>query len=125
MAAKSKHNNGNGPPGSGPALYFEHIERRESGSYIMDVRVLEMIDLYPLYIESLTGHKPDSGQVIEKCVEMTLSADAGFKKFVANRNGKASTAGAKMSAAMPRTEPPSGQRNSKNPDAELSGQRPA
>jgi len=51
MAAKAKNGNGNSGHGNGPALHFEFIERRESDTYMMDVRVLEMLDVYPQYIE--------------------------------------------------------------------------
>ncbi len=85
MATKSKNSNGNGAI---PALHFEHVERRESKPYLMDTRVLEMIEMYPLYVESLTGHRPEESEVVEKCVEKIMGSDTGFKKFVANRTGK-------------------------------------
>lgn len=125
MAASSKSNNGNGTASNGPALRFEHVERRESPPYLMDTRVLEMIDLYPLYIESVTGHKPEAGEVVEKCLERVLGADAGFKKFVAGRTGRAAPKGAKVTAGAPRAEQANAQRNAKNPEAEVANQRPA
>ncbi|MDQ3687559.1 MAG: hypothetical protein M3430_18440 [Acidobacteriota bacterium] len=85
MATKSKNSNGSGAI---PALQFEHVERRESKPYLMNTRVLEMIEMYPLYVESLTGHRPEESEVVEKCVEMILGSDTGFKKFAANRTGK-------------------------------------
>ncbi len=90
MAAKAKNGNGNSGHGNGPALHFEFIERRESGTYMMDVRVLEMLDVYPQYIESLTGKRPTKDQVVEKALEKVLSLDVGFQKYLANGNGKAS-----------------------------------
>lgn len=123
MATKSKNTTGQSAPGGGPALHFEHIERRESGPYVIDVRVIEMIDLYPTYIESLTGHQPDAGEVVEKCVEKILSADAGFKKFLANRTVKPATTSAKGSGAASRTEPAAGPKNSKSGGHEVASQQ--
>ncbi|MDQ3651561.1 MAG: hypothetical protein M3458_15065 [Acidobacteriota bacterium] len=89
MAAKAKNGNGNGSNGNGPALHFEFIERRESDTYMMDVRVLEMLDMYPQYIESLAGKRPTKDQVVEKALEKVLSSDAGFQKYLATGNSKA------------------------------------
>lgn len=85
MANRGKNANGNG----GPVLQFEHVERRESAKYQVDVRVLEMLEKYPDYIAELTGHKPPIDQVVEKALEQVLNSDAGFKKYLNNGNGKA------------------------------------
>ncbi len=89
MAAKAKNGNGQGSNKNDPALQFEFIERRESDTYMMDVRVLEMLDMYPQYIESLAGKRPTKDQVVEKALEKVLSSDAGFQKYLATGNGKA------------------------------------
>ncbi len=85
MANRGKNGNGNGTP----VLQFEHIERRESAKYQVDVRVLEMLEKYPEYIAEQTGHKPHVDQVVEKALEQVLNSDAGFKKYLSNTGGKA------------------------------------
>jgi len=84
MANRSKNGNGS----AGPVLQFEHIERRESAKYQVDVRVLEMLEKYPDYIAEQTGHKPPVDQVVEKALEQVLNSDAGFKKYLSNAGGK-------------------------------------
>ncbi len=90
MATKPKNGNGGGSNANTPALHFEFIERGASDTYMMDVRVLEMLDVYPQYIESLAGKRPTKDQVVEKALEKVLSSDVGFQKYLANGNGKAS-----------------------------------
>jgi len=76
------------PTGSTTALTFEHIERRQSDTYLLDTRVLEMLEKYPAYIKSVSGHAPTAAEVVEKALDKVLSADLGFKKFLALSNGK-------------------------------------
>ncbi len=52
---------------------------------MMDVRVLEMLNVYPQYIESLAGKRPTTDQVVEKA----LSSDVGFQKYLTIGHGKA------------------------------------
>ncbi len=56
---------------------------------MMDVRVLEMLNVYPQYIQSLAGKRPTTDQVVEKALEKVLSSDVGFQKYLATGNGKA------------------------------------
>lgn len=89
--ARGKNANGN----VGPVLQFEHIERRESGKYQIDIRVLDMLEKYPEYVAEQTGHKPPVDQVVEKALEQVLNSDAGFKKFLNCGNGKGTVKGVK------------------------------
>ncbi len=84
MANKSKNTNGT----TSPVLHFENIERRESGNFQVDVRVLSMLEKYPDYVAEQTGHKPPVDQVVEKALEQILNSDAGFKKYLNNGTGK-------------------------------------
>ena len=84
MACRGRNGNGNGSP----VLHFEHIERRESDRFQVNVEVLEMLEKYPDYIAELTGHKPAVDQVVEKALEQVLNSDAGFKKYLSNAGGK-------------------------------------
>jgi hypothetical protein len=64
--------NGNG---SGPLLKFNHIRRETLPQTRIDVRALEMIRGYPLYVKEQTDHEPPIGEVLEQCLIHTLSTD--------------------------------------------------
>lgn len=67
--------NGNG---SGPLLKFNYIRRETLPQTRIDVRALEMIRGYPLYVKEQTDHEPPIGEVLEQCIINTLSADENF-----------------------------------------------
>lgn len=100
--------NGNGASPNRPALDFEFIERRESDVYLLDVRVLEMLDQYTQYIESIRGKRPTKDQVVEKALDKVLSADTGFQKYLSAASGKPTL---KQSPAAQADQPAKAQRN--------------
>ena len=77
--AKDKAN-GNG---SGPMLKFNHIRRETLPQTRIDVRALEMVRGYPLYVKEHTDHEPPIGEVLEQCIINTLSGDADFVEWLA------------------------------------------
>ncbi len=91
MTAKAKNGNGQGSP----VLHFEHIERRESDRFQVNVQVLDMLAKYPGYIAEQTGHKPPVDQVVEKALEQVLNSDVGFRRYLQTLNGKAKESGGK------------------------------
>jgi hypothetical protein len=72
--------NGNG---SGPMLKFNHIRRETLPQTRIDVRALEMVRGYPLYVKEHTDHEPPIGEVLEQCIINTLSGDADFVDWLA------------------------------------------
>ncbi|HST22190.1 MAG TPA: hypothetical protein VLR90_13785 [Blastocatellia bacterium] len=64
--------------GSGPLLKFNYIRRETLPQTRIDIRALEMIRGYPLYVKEQTDHEPPIGEVLEQCVINTLSADENF-----------------------------------------------
>ena len=64
--------------GSGPLLKFNRIRRETLPQTRIDVRALEMIRGYPLYVKEQTDHEPPLGEVLEQCIINTLSADENF-----------------------------------------------
>lgn len=77
--AKDKSNSN----GSGPMLKFNHIRRDTLPQTRIDVRALEMVRGYPLYIKEHTDHEPPIGEVLEQCIINTLSSDADFVEWLA------------------------------------------
>jgi len=71
--------NGNG---SGPRLKFNHIRRETLPQTRIDVRALEMVRGYPLYVKEHTDHEPPIGEVLEQCIINTLSSDADFVEWL-------------------------------------------
>lgn len=71
--------NGNG---SGPMLKFNHIRRDTLPQTRIDVRALEMVRGYPLYVKEHTGHEPPIGEVLEQCIINILSSDADFIEWL-------------------------------------------
>ncbi len=118
MAAKAKSNNGNGGNGNGPALHFEYIERRESETYEMDGRVLNQLEVYPAYVEAVTGRKPTKSQVVEAALAQTFAMDAGFQKHLRSST-KPSGASTKAEAQATHTNPSNNHKNSKSGNAEV------
>lgn len=94
MQTKNKNGNGSGSP----VLHFEHIERRESNKFQINVQVLDMLEKYPDYVAQQTGRKPPVDQVVEKALEQVLTSDVGFKKYLHSANGKTSAKGGKQAA---------------------------
>lgn len=74
--------NGNG---SGPMLKFNHIRRETLPQTRIDVRALEMVRGYPLYVKEHTDHEPPIGEVLEQCIIHTLSGDADFVEWLARQ----------------------------------------
>src|SRR5215213_3628904 len=79
--AKDKTNSN----GSGPRLKFNHIRRETLPQTRIDVRALEMVRGYPLYVKEHTDHEPPIGEVLEQCIINTLSGDADFVEWLARQ----------------------------------------
>ncbi len=79
--------------GSGykPVLTFERIGRKNHSSNI-DVRVIERVKRYPEYVFEVTGIKPSPDEVVEKALEQTFDADAGYKAWLAKQKTMATAA---------------------------------
>ena len=77
---------------SGPMLKFNHIRRETLPQTRIDVRALEMVRGYPLYVKEHTDHEPPIGEVLEQCIINTLSGDADFVEWLA-RQPRAELAG--------------------------------
>jgi hypothetical protein len=71
--------------GSGPMLKFNHIRRETLPQTRIDVRALEMVRGYPLYVKEHTDHEPSLGEVLEQCIIGTLSGDADFIEWLARQ----------------------------------------
>lgn len=89
MKANSKTNNNakdktNGNS-SGPMLKFNHIRRETLPQTRIDVRALEMVRGYPLYVKEHTDHEPPIGEVLEQCIINTLSGDSDFVEWLARQ----------------------------------------
>lgn len=67
---------------SGPMLKFNHIRRETLPQTRIDVRALEMVRGYPLYVKEHTDHEPPIGEVLEQCIINTLSSDADFIEWL-------------------------------------------
>lgn len=76
ITAKSNGSN------SGPMLKFNHIRRDTLPQTRFDVRALEMVRAYPLYVKELEGHEPPMGEVLEQCIINTLSNDTDFVEWL-------------------------------------------
>ena len=79
--AKDKTNSN----GSGPMLKFKHVRRETLPQTRIDVRALEMVRGYPLYVREHTDHEPPIGEVLEQCIINTLSSDADFIEWLARQ----------------------------------------
>ena len=79
--AKDKANSN----GSGPMLKFNHIRRETLPQTRIDVRALEMVRGYPLYVKEHTDHEPPIGEVLEQCIINTLSGDTDFVEWLARQ----------------------------------------
>jgi len=104
MREKEKTNgkgNGKSNNGAGPLLKFNFVRRDTLPQTRIDVRALEMVRAYPLYVKELEGHEPAMGEVLEQCIMNTLSGDAEFVEWLARQpraeniagQGNGSTAG--------------------------------
>jgi hypothetical protein len=71
--------------GLGPLLKFNHIRRETLPQTRIDVRALEMVRGYPLYVKDQTDHEPPIGEVLEQCIINTLSGDADFVEWLARQ----------------------------------------
>lgn len=71
--------------GSGPMLRFNYVKRETLPQTRIDVRALEMVRGYPLYVKELTDHEPPIGEVLEQCIISTLSGDADFVEWLARQ----------------------------------------
>lgn len=74
--------NGNG---SGPMLKFNHTRRETLPQTRIDVRALEMVRGYPLYVKEHTDHEPPIGEVLEQCIINTLGGDTDFVEWLARQ----------------------------------------
>ena len=66
-------------------LKFSHIRRETLPQTRIDVRDLEMVRGYPLYVKEHTDHEPPIGEVLEQCIINTLSSDADFVEWLARQ----------------------------------------
>jgi hypothetical protein len=71
--------------GSGPMLKFNYVKRETLPQTRIDVRALEMVRGYPLYVKELTDHEPPLGEVLEQCIIGTLSGDTDFIEWLARQ----------------------------------------
>jgi hypothetical protein len=78
----SKSNGKSNGNGAGPVLKFNFVKREALPQTRIDVRALEMIRGYPLYVKELTDHEPPIGEVLEQCIINTLSSDDNFVKWL-------------------------------------------
>lgn len=92
---------------SGPVLKFNHIRRETLPQTRIDVRALEMVRSYPLYVKEHTDHEPPIGEILEQCIINTLSSDADFVEWLA-RQPRAELTGdqSNNSASAPRDASP-------------------
>ncbi|MGA9772965.1 MAG: hypothetical protein WBV94_28295 [Blastocatellia bacterium] len=81
----NKENGKTNSNGSGPLLKFNHIRRETLPQTRIDVRALEMIRGYPVYIKEHTDYEPPLGEVLEQCIINTLSSDADFIEWLAHQ----------------------------------------
>ena len=70
---------------SGPVLKFNHIKRETLPQTRIDIRALEMVRGYPLYVKEHTDHEPPIGEVLEQCIISTLSGDADYIEWLARQ----------------------------------------
>jgi hypothetical protein len=86
-STKSNHKGSSKASGnsSGPILKFNHVRRETLPQTRIDVRALEMVRGYPLYVKELTDHEPPIGEVLEQCIINTLSGDADFVEWLARQ----------------------------------------
>lgn len=68
--------------GSVPKLKFNYVKREALPQTRIDIRALEMVRAYPLYVKQLTDHEPPIGEVLEQCIITTLSSDADFVEWL-------------------------------------------
>jgi hypothetical protein len=68
--------------GSGPMLKVNHIRRETLPQTRIDVRALEMVRAYPLYVKEHTDHEPPMGEVLEQCIINALSSDKDFIEWL-------------------------------------------
>jgi hypothetical protein len=80
--SNSKTNSRSNGNGAGPVLKFNFVKREALPQTRIDVRALEMVRAYPLYIKELTDHEPPLGEVLEQCIINTLSSDENFVKWL-------------------------------------------
>jgi len=78
----SKSNGKSNGTGAGPVLKFNFVKREALPQTRIDVRALEMVRAYPLYVKELTDHEPPLGEVLEQCIINTLSGDADFVQWL-------------------------------------------
>ena len=74
------HNNA-----SGPMLRFNYVKREILPQTRIDMRALEMVRGYPLYVKELTDHEPPLGEVLEQCIINTLSVDTDFVEWLSRQ----------------------------------------
>lgn|SRR5689334_3044227 len=79
--AKDKANSN----GAGPMLKFNHVRRETLPQTRIDVRALEMVRGYPLYVKEHTDHEPPIGEILEQCIINTLSGDSEFVEWLARQ----------------------------------------
>lgn len=70
---------------SGPMLKFNYVKREVIPQTRIDMRALEMIRGYPLYVKELTEHEPPLGEVLEQCIINTLSNDSDFVEWLSRQ----------------------------------------
>jgi len=58
------------------------VERALRPQTRIDVRALEMVRAYPLYVKEHTDHEPPIGEVLEQCIINTLNGDTDFIEWL-------------------------------------------
>ena len=66
-------------------LKFNPIRRETLPQTRIDVRALEMVRGYPLYVKEHTDHELPIGEVLEQGIINTLSGDADFIEWPARQ----------------------------------------
>lgn len=66
-------------------LKFNHIKRETLPQTRIDVRPLEMVRGYPLYVKEHTDREPPIGEVLEQYIINTLSGDADFVEWLSRQ----------------------------------------
>lgn len=91
---KAKYKTNGKVPGTGsrPLLKFNFVRRDVLPQTRIDVRALEMVRSYPLYVKEQEGHEPPVGEVLEQCILNTLSADAEFTAWLSRQDRAALSA---------------------------------
>lgn len=68
-------------------MQFERVNRK-SQSYQLDERLVELINLFPLYVKEVRGVQPTADEIVEKAMFEQLGNHGGFREWRNSRQGK-------------------------------------